>query len=31
LTAHMQGEGLLGKLSNPIVSGIIKHDMNNLY
>lgn len=31
LTAHMQGEGLLGKLSVPIVSGIIKHDMNNLY
>ncbi len=31
LTAHMQGEGLLGKLSNPIISGIIKHDMNNLY
>jgi predicted pyridoxine 5'-phosphate oxidase superfamily flavin-nucleotide-binding protein len=31
LTAHMQGEGLLGKLSNPIVTGIIKHDMNNLY
>lgn len=31
LTAHMQGEGLLGKLSTPIVSGIIKHDMNNLY
>jgi hypothetical protein len=31
LTAHIQGEGLLGKLSNPIMSGIIKHDMNNLY
>jgi uncharacterized protein len=31
LTAHMQGEGLLGKLSNPIISGIIQHDMNNLY
>jgi predicted pyridoxine 5'-phosphate oxidase superfamily flavin-nucleotide-binding protein len=31
LTAHMQGEGLLGKLSNPIGSGSIKHDMNNLY
>jgi predicted pyridoxine 5'-phosphate oxidase superfamily flavin-nucleotide-binding protein len=31
LTAHIQGEGLLGKLSHPIMSGIIKHDMNNLY
>lgn len=31
LTAHMQGEGLLGKLSNPIISGIVRHDMNNLY
>jgi uncharacterized protein len=31
LTAHIQGEGLLGKISNPIMSGIIKHDMNNLY
>jgi predicted pyridoxine 5'-phosphate oxidase superfamily flavin-nucleotide-binding protein len=31
LTAHIQGEGFLGKLSHPIMSGIIKHDMNNLY
>jgi predicted pyridoxine 5'-phosphate oxidase superfamily flavin-nucleotide-binding protein len=31
LTAHIQGEGLLGKLSHPIMSVIVKHDMNNLY
>jgi len=31
LTAHIQGEGLLAKISHPIMSGVIKHDMNNLY
>lgn len=31
LTAHIQGAGLLGKIGTPIISGIVKYDMNNLY
>lgn len=31
LSAHMNGEGLLGKATMPVVKAIVKHDMNNLY
>lgn len=31
LSAHMNGEGLLGKATTPVVKAIVKHDMNNLY
>ena len=31
LSSHMNGEGLLGKATTPVVKAIVKHDMNNLY
>lgn len=30
LSAHMNGEGLLGKASPPMIDAIVKHDMRNL-
>lgn len=31
LSAHMNGEGFLGKASAPVIDAIVKHDMRNLY
>lgn len=31
LSAHMNGEGLLGKAATPVIQAIVKHDMNHLY
>jgi predicted pyridoxine 5'-phosphate oxidase superfamily flavin-nucleotide-binding protein len=31
LSAHMNGEGLFGKASAPVIDAIVKHDMRNLY
>jgi predicted pyridoxine 5'-phosphate oxidase superfamily flavin-nucleotide-binding protein len=31
LSAHMNGEGLFGKVSTPVIDAIVKHDMRNLY
>lgn len=31
LSAHMNGEGLLGKASAPVIDVIVKNDMKNLY
>jgi predicted pyridoxine 5'-phosphate oxidase superfamily flavin-nucleotide-binding protein len=31
LSSHINGTGLMGKVTNTIVGAIVKHDMNNLY
>jgi len=31
LSAHMNGDGLIGKAATPFISAIVKNDMNNLY
>jgi len=31
LSAHMNGEGLLGKATTPIIQAVVNHDMKNLY
>lgn len=31
LSIHMNGEGLLGQLTKPVVGAIVSHDMKNLY
>ena len=31
LSAHMQGEGLLGKATHLVVDRVVKHDLKNLY
>jgi len=31
LSAHMNGEGMLGKAATPLISAIVKNDMKNLY
>ncbi len=31
LSAHINGEGLLGKIKSTVVSSIVKHDLKNLY
>lgn len=31
MAEHMNGRGLLGKVSTPIVKTIVQHDLNNLY
>ena len=31
LSAHINGTGLLGKVTSKIVGAVVKHDMNNLY
>jgi hypothetical protein len=31
LSSHINGTGLMGKVTNTIVGAIVKHDMKNLY
>ena len=31
LSSHMNGEGLVGKATTPVVSAIVKHDLKHLY